>query len=94
MACTDFGNLQDIGKKYIFTAMVETFDSKSGSISVMGFGPVERAREMRAYNDAAFAAACKTLVMGAGVLSAGIILGNAIDYLVRSKQERRNQNPQ
>ncbi len=90
MACTDFGNLQDIGKKYIFTAMVEAFDSKPHLTPVVGFGPVQRSREAAAQNDAAFRAAMKTLVIGAGVLSTGILLGKSLNFLASKTSREKN----
>lgn len=74
--------------------MVETSPNNSHSIPKVGFGPIERTRQMAIENDAAFAAACKTITMGAGVFSAGILLGNAFDYLMEKRHKRRNQNPQ
>jgi len=67
---------------------------KTSHQDVIGFGPIERAREMSAENDAAFTAVRKTLVMGAGVFSASILFGNAVDYLMKKRQERKKQNLQ
>jgi hypothetical protein len=56
----------------------------------VGLGPIEQARKAQAQNDAAFEAAFKPIVMGAGVFSAAILLGNAVEYLARRRAQRKS----